>query len=330
MLVSLGTIPCRIFNRVDARLTTVAPIDSTHVTLTLSLHQSTCPAQRRCIVVATPARTITFMWRQRWYANNPEHLLRAAKEEEEHVLLAKTCNWGSRVIDLPSSNWETFINNRTNRNNLQTFRFESVILPPSPFLKDKLLPMLTNNDKLYSLELPYCDLGYDGLAHVCSFIETNTSLSIIDLSLIKIQSIEDANRLSMAIKNHKELSFVNLSGCILGSRGGDGGPDSGGPDSAVLERVLDGCKTLKSLIISNNLISEGRDFDAVKGFLTNNTTITVLSLEDVGLETTHVKKLCQALKKNTSLRHLSLGSNALSVPSFLPSRGFNDNLTHLD
>ena len=134
----------------------------------------------------------------------------------------------------------------------------------------------------------------------------------------------------MAIKNHKELSFVNLSGCILGSRGGDGGPDSGGPDSAVLERVLDGCKTLKSLIINNNLINEGRDFDAVKGFLTNNTTITVLSLEDVGLETTHVKKLCQALKKNTSLRHLSLGSNALSVPSFLPSRGFNDNLTHLD
>ena len=68
--------------------------------------------------------------------------------------------------------------------------------------------------------------------------------------------------------------------------GGDGGPDSWGPDSAVLERVLDGCKTLKSLIINNNLINEGRDFDAVKGFLTNNTTITVLSLEDVGLETT--------------------------------------------
>ena len=263
------------------------------------------------------------MWR-RWYANNPENLLRAAGQEEEHIHLAKKCTWGSRVIDLPSSKWETFINDRTNRNNLQTFRFESIILPPSPFLNEKLLPMLTNNAKLYSLELPYCDLGSDGIAHICSFLETNTSLCIIDLSSIKIESIEDANRLSMAIKNHKELSLVNLSGCYVGKG------DEGGPDSTVLERILDGCKTMKSLIIDKNQISKGRDFDAVKSFLADNTTITVLSLEDVGFETAHVKKLCQALKKNTSLRHLSLGSNTLSVPSFLPSRGFNDNLIHLD
>ena len=232
---------------------------------------------------------------------------------------------------LPS--WEEFISTQMyNQSSLKTFRIDEIGLPPSPFLKHKLIPMLTSQPKLYSLELRNCDLEHNDFTAIAGFIQNNTSLSILDLSSNKIESVEVANCLSTAIANHAELSFVNLSMCGLG--------EAFGQDPIRLKAMLNGCKKLKSLIIDGNLI-HGLSLRVVADFLTVTTELTVFSMSNyrsavstrwgnnIILGADDSKALSRALKANTSLRQLCLGRNGLSLPSFR-SKSVIKNLTHLD
>jgi len=278
-----------------------------------------------------------------WYASlvmaSVERALRDNEEMTEDVNLKVIINgWGTRNKApyhpdlLPS--WEEFVSTQMyNRSNLKTFRADEIGLPPSPFLEHKLVPMLRSQPKLYSLELRNCDLKSNDFTLISGFIQTNTSLSILDLSSNLIESDEVAECLSMAIANHAELSFVNLSSCGLGE----------GHDPIRLELVLNGCKKLKSLIIDGNLI-HGASLRVVADFLTVTTELTVFSMDNyrsvyrwarknrkngIILEAIDVKALTRALKVNTSLRQLCLGRNGLRLPSFL-KRLVIKNLTHLD
>ena len=235
---------------------------------------------------------------------------------------------------LPS--WEEFVSSQVNnQSSLKTFQVDEIGLPPSPFLKHKLIPMLTSQPKLYSLELRNCDLEHNDFTAIAGFIQNNTSLSILDLSSNKIESVEVANCLSTAIANHAELSFVNLSMCGLG--------EAFGQDPIRLKAMLNGCKKLKSLIIDGNII-HGASLRVVADFLAVATELTVFSMDNyrsvyrwvrknrkngIILELDDVKALTRALKANTSLRQLCLGRNSLMLPSFL-KRSVIKNLTHLD
>jgi Leucine-rich repeat (LRR) protein len=255
-------------------------------------------------------------------------------------LKVRITGWGTRNKApyhpdlLPS--WEEFVSSQVNnQSSLKTFQVDEIGLPPSPFLKHKLIPMLTSQPKLYSLELRNCDLEHNDFTAIAGFIQNNTSLSILDLSSNKIESVEVANCLSTAIANHAELSFVNLSMCGLG--------EVFGQDPIRLKAMLNGCKKLKSLIIDGNLI-HGLSLRVVADFLTVTTELTVFSMDNfryvyrwerknrkngIILELDDVKALTRALKANTSLRQLCLGRNSLMLPSFL-KRSVIKNLTHLD
>jgi hypothetical protein len=230
---------------------------------------------------------------------------------------------------LPS--WEEFISTQmNNRSSLKTFRVDQFGLPPSSFLKHRLIPMLTNQPKLYSLELRNCDLESNHFTLIAGFIQNNTSLSILDLSSNKIESVEVATCLATAIANHAELSFVNLSSCGLGK----------GQDPVRLKAVLNGCKKLKSLIIDENHI-HGASLRVVADFLTVTTELTVFSMSNyrsavrtrwrniIILGADDSKALSRALKVNSSLRQVCLGRNGLSLPSFM-SKSNIENLTILD
>jgi Ran GTPase-activating protein (RanGAP) involved in mRNA processing and transport len=277
-----------------------------------------------------------------WYASqvmaSVERALRDNEEMTEDVNLKVRINgWGTRHKApyhpdlLPS--WEEFVSTQVyNRSSLKTFRVDEIELPPSPFLEQKLLPMLRSQSKLYSLELRNCGLKSNDFTLISGFIQNNTSLSILDLSSNVIGSVEDANCLSTAIANHAELSFVNLSRCGLGVS-----------NPIRLELMLNGCKKLKSLIIDGNLI-HGASLSVVADFLTVAAELTVFSMDNyrslyrfarknmkngIILEADDVKVLSRALKANTSLRQLCLGRNGLRLPSFM-SKSVIKNLTHLD
>jgi Ran GTPase-activating protein (RanGAP) involved in mRNA processing and transport len=220
--------------------------------------------------------------------------------------------------------WEAFCEAHKNRNKLKTFRVKNIFIPPSPFFEQNLMPIFTSAVNLTSLELRSCGLECCEIVLVASFVKRNSSLSILDLSSNKIDSVEAAQSLSLAIKSHAELCFVNLSHCSLGE------------NPAVLNAVLDGCKGLKSLLIDDNgIFNVNGGCFAVVEFLSSNAAITLFSMANnvnllnvIGND--QVKMLSQSLKKNTSLRHLCLGLNRLSFPSFLTSRRVTENLTHLD
>jgi Leucine-rich repeat (LRR) protein len=274
-----------------------------------------------------------------WHASRimpeVERALRNNKSITDDVTLQVRNRWGTlKALYHPDllPSWEEFVFTQMhNRCSLKTFRVDEIGLPPSPFLEHKLIPMLTSQPKLYSLELRNCDLKSNDFTAIAGFIQNNTSLSILDLSSNLIESVKDAGCLATAIANHAELSFVNLSSCGLG--------EGLGEDPTRLEVVLNGCKKLKSLIIDRNLI-HGASLRVVANFLTVTKELTVFSMDNFRydrwtrensniLGADDVKVLTRALKANTSLRQVCLGRNGLQLPSFV-KRSVIENLTILD
>ena len=260
-----------------------------------------------------------------------ERLLLDQEKEREDVLLVNPHRWGGWLktpfhsVLLP--NWEAFAEAQTNSNSLQTFRINNVFLPPSPFFEQKLVPIFTNNINLTSLELRSCGLEPSEIAVLARFIENNSSLSILDLSVNKMDCVEASISLSLAMKTHVELCFVNFSQCNLGE------------NPAVLSAILDGCKGLKSLIVDDNGIFNGNGVGLVAEFLSSSKTITLFSMANNVNQPNYkpnyigddqVKLLSRSLKKNPSLCHLCLGSNRLHIPSFLSNWRVTENLTQLD
>ena len=111
--------------------------------------------------------------------------------------------------------WEAFANSVGGRRELEGIQIDNIVLPPSPFLEKKLLPALSKNTNLLSLELSNCELDADGLKCIARYLQKNKALATLDLSGNEFEDVRTTKSLASAIK-HSELSFVNLSKCKLG------------------------------------------------------------------------------------------------------------------
>ena len=199
-----------------------------------------------------------------------------------------------------------------NRTNFSSFRIYNVVLPPSPFFKHHLLPLLNSNANLKSLELRDCNLGDSGVYCIAEFLKKNKSLATLDLSGNTIEGVDAAKSLGKAIKNHSELSFVNLSKCDLVRRGTHtwrGGVLQRIVHTDVLAAIIDGCKGLKSLVLDKNGMQVGDDgaISHVADLIRNNTSLTILSLEANEIGDTNAMILYKAMK-SSKLRQLCLSS----------------------
>ena len=93
------------------------------------------------------------------------------------------------------------------RTNLSSFRIKNIVLPPSPFFKKKLLPLLKTNANLLSLELRDCNLGANSIACVAKFLKKNKSLATLDISSNKIKNADAAKALGFRIKKRKSTKM---------------------------------------------------------------------------------------------------------------------------
>ncbi|KAL9187126.1 hypothetical protein ACHAXT_010846 [Thalassiosira profunda] len=173
-----------------------------------------------------------------------------------------------------------------------------------------------------------------GLECVADFLTDNASVATLDLSQNKIDDADAAKFLALAIWNHPALLFVDLSQCELGKTEG------------VLSEVMGGAGNLETLLLDHNDIST-TGMALVAEFIATNTAMTTLSLAYNYVSKYHCPReereqlqaafadnavaVGEALKKNTSIRQLSLGGlHGLEVPSFIDSKRATELLTHLD
>ena len=115
------------------------------------------------------------------------------------------------------------------------------MLPTSPFFSTKIMPILTANiTTITSLELESCDLKPADVDSISTFVKKNRVLAILNLSKNALFGDENdfngaAKNLAKAVKNHPNLSLVNLGKTGLGK------------DNDGLKILLEGCKKLNSL-----------------------------------------------------------------------------------
>ena len=228
--------------------------------------------------------------------------------------------------------WEAFSQSVGERKCLEGFQIDNIVLPPSTFLETTLLPALSKNTNLLSLELSNCGLDTAGMKCVAKFLQKNKSLATLDLSGNKFEDVRATKSLSASMKKHKELSFVNLTNCNIGE------------NAKLLSAVLDGCKGLQSLVLDDNSIGgrpapygapentevRAEDVTLVSNFLSDNTTLTVFSMRENNIGTA-AELMMKGLTDNTNLRELSLGENGFELPNLLlGSKCAMEKFIHLD
>ena len=113
------------------------------------------------------------------------------------------------------ANWEQFTRVQAN-NQLEDFTLRSVALPPAPFFRNQIAPILKNNS-LMRLDLIQCKLGPSEIQGVAEILKQVPTLISLSLALNKLDNVDSAKVLSTAILKHKGLFFVDLSCCGLGS-----------------------------------------------------------------------------------------------------------------
>ena len=219
--------------------------------------------------------------------------------------------------------WNSFTNahmGNKSADGLKRICIDSIVLPPSPYFEQQLLPILNEHTSLQSLTFSDCGLGTDDIACIAKFLNKNKSLYILDLSSNDINEIgaRKAKALASAIKKHQELTFVNLSNCNLGE------------NIDVLSALLDGCNKLQGLALEENGIRSEDGIALVAKFLSKKTALTEFSLRGNAIGNDNAKALGEALKKNTQLRSICLGSNDLDLPSILGSNEVTEHLTYID
>jgi hypothetical protein len=221
---------------------------------------------------------------------------------------------------LPS--WNAFADSQKNNKSLTSIKIKKIYLPPSPFFKDKLYPILKKNKNLTSLELIGVNLPLIlGVARALKKKKCCNKLVALDLSSNKINDVAHYQLLSEAIGNHHSLSYVNLSNNKLGK------------NVDHLSVVLKGSGNLESLILDSNFIdSDG--IDLVIDFLKSNKTLTTLSLGDNIFGAKGLKALATTFESvkddDMALRELNLSRNRLTLSAKVESKVLCDKLTHID
>ena len=161
-----------------------------------------------------------------------------------------------------------------------------------------LCQALTTNTSLVELNLYNCKLRKASGPALCHMLETNKTLTALDLS--RNSSISDHNVAGIAegLSSNHSLKYLNLCSCGI-------------HDTGVMKSLADSLMvndSLEELDLSGNTISP----EAARGFsdmLKHNSTLKKLDVSQCELTDEAVKSLASALEVNSSLQELDLSHN---------------------
>ena len=238
-------------------------------------------------------------------------------------------SWTPYHTDI-EKHWNAFVEGQKG-SSLTSFKISNIQIPPAPFFKDKIVPILMRNTKITSLEF---SRGTLNAKHVAKVVKFARNLVALDLSSNRVKGakddtswqLKDAKLIFGVIQKHPSISYVNMSSCNLGK------------NLDVLSIVLNGCKNLGSLILDKNYIGTRDDIgsdgmDLINEFIKSHKTLTTLSLSDNTLSSNDVKTLAQTFENNDDLTlcELNLAANNLALGTKVESKLFYcDTLTHID
>lgn len=201
---------------------------------------------------------------------------------------------------------------------LESFRIDSIHLPPQSFFRDRIIPALEGTASLHTLQLSNC-LNNSDVPAVSSFLMANKTLHSLDLSRCDLD-LDTAMSLARAIKGHPVLYDIDLKQCSLG-----------GGNVDVLNKILVACKDGDRLAIGHpSFTPEG--LALIARFLGKKISLTSFSLVSAPIDKDSQKLLAHSLKKNKSLSELALLSNGLKLPAILDKNDLSSlsRLTSLD
>jgi len=255
---------------------------------------------------------------------NLQVLLHLQGQEEHQINLVG----GSLDVRDPSpfheeirANWEQFAGVLGEKDQLEDMVIADIVLPPSPFFAEKLVPALQkSSSSLLRLDLIDCNLT--DFESVAQLLKKTTALISLGLSGNQIENVSDAKVLSAAMAKHKTLSFVDLSKCGLNK------------SEDILSLLLKGSKKLNGLDLSGNNFKT-KSLMLIAKFLSTHKAITVLNLGGNKFGEKSVTAFNTAVEKNKTLEELSLASTSTKTkmtlsPTILRSLVLNDTLLHID
>lgn len=159
----------------------------------------------------------------------------------------------------------------------------------------------TNQSSLTSLSLSASYIGgKEGVKTLATALETNTSLTKLDLRSTKVES-SGAQALAKALRVNQTLRSLRLEASDIDSVG-----------AIALANSLKINQTLNSLNLERNNIGSNAA-NAFADTLTINQTLTDLNLDSTSIGLNGVLKLAESLKKNHTLRRLNLGFNNITL-----------------
>ena len=250
-----------------------------------------------------------------WDLENFQVLLHVEGQETEAVIL----DGGYYVVPYHEeirANWEQFTRVQAN-NKLEDFTMRRLTLPPSPFFRDQIVPIL-QNDTLMRLDLIKCKLGPSEIEGVAEILKQVPTLGSLSLAHNKLEDIDCAKALSSAILKHKGLLFVDLSDCGLGS------------NEEILSIILKGCKKLNGLDLCENRL-DSKSLALIAKFLSNHKTITNLSFWGDCFDEKTFTLFNKAVEKNNTLEQLSLARSKTTLSTGIQrSLVLNDKLLNID
>ena len=194
--------------------------------------------------------------------------------------------------------------------------------------KQGVKSLLAQSSAISEFFLTSCDVD-DVLLPITEAIQTNTSLTKLNLSDMLYYTEQNGSALSKMLQINKSLTHLDLSMNRLSDSGArcifDGlqhnialvnlnlrecGITATDPDTArSLTDMLQVNKSLKHLDLSKNRLSDSGTHCIFEG-LQNNTTLVYLNLSDTRIAVS--RSLTKMLKVNKSLTHLDLSWNRLS------------------
>ena len=153
---------------------------------------------------------------------------------------------------------------------------------------------------IQSLVLRNTGMGRDAIRFAVNALKTNAALHVIDIRKNLIESERDAISLMKAVNEHPTADAVFLVECGLGQ------------NDAVMKHIVTALRNLREVSLEDNRIgSYGARL--IAKCLARNPEIVILTLSSNLLDDKDATWLAAGLKRNTTLKHLRLTGNQITL-----------------
>ena len=198
--------------------------------------------------------------------------------------------------DMLVPHWRKLAKSLSAHATVEDLRIYNISMPQS--VLDIMLPSL-HTLNLTKLSL-YVNLGYKGLLQLAAFLGMNSTISklVLGWNTIDDHDLSIATALSGALKNHPTLESLGFAKCGLSN-------------VAILEVILEGCKTIKRLAITQEEF--GSEAAALLSeFIRSNHSTEHLRLHNNEITDDDTLLLASALRKNSKLLSWNLKNNEIT------------------